>query len=72
MVGMGSVVTRSVPPHALVVGNPARIQAWLCRCGAPLFRQAIGAKPTPGSTVCERCGWIGDFDGSSLTVTAPR
>lgn len=25
MVGAGSVVTRSVPPHAVVVGNPARI-----------------------------------------------
>ena len=25
MVGAGSVVTRSVPSHAVVVGNPARI-----------------------------------------------
>ena len=25
MVGAGAVVTRSVPPHALVVGNPARV-----------------------------------------------
>ena len=25
MVGAGAVVTRSVPPHAIVVGNPARI-----------------------------------------------
>lgn len=29
MVGAGAVVTRSVPPHAVVVGNPARIQRYV-------------------------------------------
>lgn len=33
MVGMGSVVTRSVEPHALVFGNPARQHGWVCFCG---------------------------------------
>jgi UDP-2-acetamido-3-amino-2,3-dideoxy-glucuronate N-acetyltransferase len=28
MVGAGAVVTRSVPPHAIVVGNPARITSY--------------------------------------------
>jgi acetyltransferase-like isoleucine patch superfamily enzyme len=36
MVGAGSVVTHSVPDHALVVGNPARWRAWICRCGEKL------------------------------------
>ncbi|MDC8011106.1 WxcM-like domain-containing protein [Tahibacter soli] len=29
MVGAGAVVTRSVPPHAIVVGNPARITGYV-------------------------------------------
>lgn len=33
MVGAGAVVTKSVPPHALVVGNPARVIGWVCFCG---------------------------------------
>lgn len=36
MVGAGSVVTKNVPAHALVTGNPARIRAWVCCCGEKL------------------------------------
>jgi acetyltransferase-like isoleucine patch superfamily enzyme len=36
MVGAGSVVTRDVAPHSLVVGSPARFRAWICRCGKEL------------------------------------
>ena len=32
-VGAGSVVTKHVPDYALVYGNPARIQGWMCECG---------------------------------------
>jgi len=46
MVGMGSVVTRSVPDHALVLGNPARPHGWVCRCG-----QRLG-----DDLVCAGCG----------------
>lgn len=35
-VAAGAVVTRSVPDHALVVGNPARITGWMCTCGIKL------------------------------------
>jgi UDP-2-acetamido-3-amino-2,3-dideoxy-glucuronate N-acetyltransferase len=36
MVGAGSTVTRDVPDHALVAGNPAVQRGWACACGRPL------------------------------------
>ena len=36
LVAAGAVVTASVPAHAIVRGNPARIAGWACVCGRPL------------------------------------
>lgn len=39
LVAAGSVVTRDVPAHALVAGNPARPRGWVCQCAHPLDEQ---------------------------------
>ena len=56
MVGMGSVVTRDVPPHALVVGNPAALAGLVCACGEVVVRATAQAVPH-GEHPC-RCGRI--------------
>lgn len=51
MVGMGTVVTKSIPPHQLVVGNPAKFHGWICVCG-----HALANKLDEDQTVtCKRC-----------------
>ncbi len=35
-VGAGSVVTKDVPDYAVAIGNPARIEGWICKCGLKL------------------------------------
>jgi len=35
-VGAGAIVTRDVPDHAMMVGNPAIQKGWVCICGEKL------------------------------------
>jgi len=42
MIGMGSVVTKSVPAFHLAIGNPARSVGVVCRCGTPIYRHGRG------------------------------
>ncbi|HEU0294624.1 MAG TPA: acyltransferase [Anaerolineales bacterium] len=54
MVGSGSVVTKDVPEHGLVYGNPARLHGFVCACG-----ELTGKESQNGETVtlkCPNCG----------------
>ncbi|MEC3888283.1 WxcM-like domain-containing protein [Xanthomonas campestris] len=48
MIGAGAVVTRSVPPNAIVVGNPAKIIGYADAGTTATSRDASAAKPQTG------------------------
>src|SRR6478736_3332194 len=52
MIGMGSVVTRSVPDFHLVIGSPARSIGCVCRCGQPLMKWSEQASDEPTQVRC--------------------
>lgn len=41
MVGAGSVVSKNVPKHGLVYGNPAKLIGFVCKCGRKLERKKV-------------------------------
>lgn len=48
VVAAGAIVTRDVPPHALVAGAPARQIGWVCACG----------ERTAPNAYCKACGRV--------------
>lgn len=54
MVAAGAVVSRDVPDHGLVAGNPARLTGYVCSCGRTLVQHGE-------SLYCAHCDRTYDF-----------
>jgi UDP-2-acetamido-3-amino-2,3-dideoxy-glucuronate N-acetyltransferase len=65
-IAAGAVVTRNVPPYALMAGVPARRLGWMCQCGERLAESGADMR-------CEFCATQYTLSGAdSLQRAAPR
>ncbi len=51
-IGAGAVITKDVPDYALIIGNPGRIEGWMCKCGVKLDFDEQGASS------CKTCALV--------------
>ena len=65
MIGAGAVVTRDVPDHGLVTGNPAYLTGYVCQCGHPLADAG-------GFWRCTNCGREHDLPSLRERIRLPR
>ncbi|MDR2496125.1 MAG: N-acetyltransferase [Tannerellaceae bacterium] len=66
-IGAGAVVTKDVPPYALVVGNPGRRTGWVGRCGYRLeFNDGTATCPESGERYRLSDGLVTLLDSHSI------
>lgn len=64
MVGMGAIVTKSVPDFHLVIGSPAKSVGVVCRCGPMMAK--FSELSLPAEVKCEECERVYSVDENQL------
>jgi UDP-2-acetamido-3-amino-2,3-dideoxy-glucuronate N-acetyltransferase len=73
MIGMGSVVTKSVPDFHLSIGHPAISVGCVCRCGQLLVRFPKNTAADFDQLTCKHCGLnYAVTNGMVSELTAPE
>jgi len=62
LIASGSVVTKDVPDHALVMGNPGKVVGYVCACGERVTMNGNEGKCTKGHALVK--------DGASLRMAS--
>ncbi len=68
-VAAGAVVTKDVPPYALILGVPGRIAGWMCNCGV---RLPFGVNGERQAAQCAACGRKYVKAGSQVAETLAK
>lgn len=71
MVGMGALVTKSVPDFHLVIGHPAASVGCVCRCGEPLVRFSKDSSRDFRDLPCPACALRYDIRGGEVIELTP-
>ena len=73
MVGMGSIVTKSVPDFHLVLGSPARSIGAVCRCGQLMVKFPKEGPINFKHLDCPTCGLEYEItNGEVIELTPPE
>ena len=72
MIGMGSLITKSVPDFHLVIGRPARSIGYICRCGQILTRFPENNPIDMEEMICSACNLrYTAVDGEVIELSSP-
>jgi UDP-2-acetamido-3-amino-2,3-dideoxy-glucuronate N-acetyltransferase len=71
MIGMGSLVTKSIPDFHLAFGHPAVSVGCVCRCGQQLARFPRQGPADFGDVTCAACGRPYRIAGGQVTESEP-